>query len=111
MQWSDMTEHKIASGAGISSVRLVRQLSGGAALGCQAFENARSRRGAPACCASISDLLGGRADQNVLLFAERQLDDAICGDFAAADHLAFVADRLIVDAHGATLDVTAGFTI
>lgn len=47
----------------------------------------------------------------MLLLAERELDHAVSGDFAAADHLAFVADRLVVDADRTALDVTAGFAV
>ena len=47
----------------------------------------------------------------MLLLTERKFYDAIRGDFAGADDLALVADGMIVDAHGAALDVTASFAV
>ena len=56
-------------------------------------------------------MASGRAYEDVLLLAQRELDHAVCGDVAASDDLAFVGDCSVVDAHGAALHVAAGFTV
>jgi len=52
-----------------------------------------------------------RANENVLLLANRKLDDAIAGDLGGTDHLAIVGYALVVDLYRAALNVTAGFAI
>ena len=51
------------------------------------------------------ELASGGPHEHVLLLAERQLDDAVAGRFAASSDRALVGDRLVVDAHRAALDV------
>ena len=50
-------------------------------------------------------------DQNVLLLAERQLDHAVGREIGGRDDAPVVADRLVVDAHRAALDVTARLAV
>lgn len=45
------------------------------------------------------------------LLAERQLDDALIVQRAGIDGHARIADRFVIDAHGAAFNVTAGFAV